>query len=109
MTSHSTHTPLQADNRRWSGFLHRMTFQRQLSIAVTIGVFFLALFSSMASAWQGSRQIKDTLMRQGAHIATSLATQSTLALLYASSDNASDAVNAALTFPDVLRVEIRKA
>ena len=109
MTSHSTHTTVPAEDRRTTGLMHRMTFQRQLSIAVTIGVVLLALFSSIASAWQGSRQIRDTLMRQGAHIATSLATQSTLALLYASSDNASDAVNAALTFPDVLRVEIRRA
>lgn len=109
MTSHSTHTTVPAEDRRATGLLHRMTFQRQLSIAVAVGVVLLALFSSIASAWQGSRQIRDTLMRQGAHIATSLATQSTLALLYASSDNASDAVNAALTFPDVLRVEIRRA
>lgn len=109
MTSHSTHTTVPAEDRRATGLLHRMTFQRQLSIAVAVGVVLLSLFSSIASAWQGSRQIRDTLMRQGAHIATSLATQSTLALLYASSDNASDAVNAALTFPDVLRVEIRKA
>ena len=107
MTSSSTPSPLPP--RTLSGLLHRLTFQRQLSIAVTIGVIALALFSSMASAWQGSRQIRETLMRQGAHIATSLASQSTLALLYASSDNATEAVNAALTFPDVLRVEIRKA
>ncbi|RZL08750.1 MAG: signaling protein, partial [Rubrivivax sp.] len=92
-----------------SGMLRQMTFQRQLSIAVTIGVLCLALFSSMASAWQGSREIRDTLMRQSLRIATSLAAQSSLALLYGSADNASDAVNATLAFPDVLRVEIRKA
>lgn len=109
MTSHSTHSPLPTEDRSSVGILRRMTFQRQLSIAVAAGVVLLALFSSIASAWQGSRQIRDTLMRQGAHIATSLAAQSTLALLYASSDNAADPVNAALTFPDVLRVEIRKA
>ncbi|MBC7700002.1 ATP-binding protein [Aquabacterium sp.] len=93
--------------RRLSGFLRQMTFQRQLSIAIIIGVICLALFSSMASAWQGGRQIRDTLMRQSMSIATSLATQSTLALLYASADNAHDAVNAALAYPGVLSVEIR--
>jgi signal transduction histidine kinase/ActR/RegA family two-component response regulator len=86
-----------------------MTFRRQLSIAVTVGVLFLALFSSMASAWQGGRQIRDTLMRQSASIATSLAAQSTLGLLYGSADNATEAVNATLAFPDVLLVEIRKS
>ncbi len=92
-----------------SGFLRQMTFQRQLSIAVAVGVLCLALFSSMASTWQGSREIRDTLMRQSLRIATSLAAQSSLALLYGSSDNASDAINATLAFPDVLRVEIRRA
>ncbi len=106
MTSR-TQSMLQAG--RLSGLLRRMTFQRQLSIAVTIGVLCLALFSSMASAWQGSREIRDTLMRQSLRVATSLAAQSSLALLYGSADNASDAINATLAFPDVLRVEIRKA
>ena len=105
----SSHTHPLLLERRLSGLLRQMTFQRQLSIAVIIGVICLALFSSMASAWQGSRQIRDTLMSQSMGIATSLATQSTLALLYASADNAHDAVNATLAFPDVLRVEIRNS
>jgi len=104
----NSHTQQLFIERRLSGFLRHMTFRRQLSIAVTIGVLCLALFSSMASAWQGSRQIRDTLMRQSASIATSLATQSTLGLLYASADNATEAVNATLAFPDVLMVEVRK-
>ena len=103
----NSHTQQLFIERRLSGFLRQMTFQRQLSIAVIIGVICMALFSSMASSWQGSRQIRDTLMRQSMSIATSLATQSTLALLYASADNAHDAVNATLAYPDVLRVEIR--
>ncbi|MDI1260420.1 response regulator [Aquabacterium sp.] len=103
----NSHTQPLFIERRLSGFLRQMTFQRQLSIAVIIGVICMALFSSMASSWQGSRQIRDTLMRQSMSIATSLATQSTLALLYASADNAHDAVNATLAYPDVLRVEIR--
>ncbi|TAK84016.1 MAG: response regulator [Aquabacterium sp.] len=116
MTSHtdiSTHTDavthaLHADPRE-QGLFSRMTFQRQLSIAVTLGVLGLALISSVASSWQGSRQIRDTLVRQSQSIASSLAAQSTLALLSGSADNASEAVNATLAFPDVLRVEIHKA
>jgi signal transduction histidine kinase/CheY-like chemotaxis protein len=88
------------------GRLRRMTFQRQLTIAVAAGVIGLALVSSLASAWQASSQIRDTLVRQSTQIATSLAAQSTLALLSASADNAADAVGASLSYPDVLRVEI---
>ena len=102
----STQQPLLA--RRLSGFLRQMTFQRQLSITVAIGVLGLALFSSVASSWQGGRQIRETLMQQSMRIATSLANQSTLALLYGSGDNAIEAINATLAFPDVLRVEIHK-
>ncbi|HET6787270.1 MAG TPA: histidine kinase dimerization/phospho-acceptor domain-containing protein, partial [Aquabacterium sp.] len=95
--------------RRWTDWLHRSTFQRQLSVAVTIGVILMALFSSVGSAWQGSRHIKETLLQQGERIATSLAMQSTLALLSSSPDNVAEAVGATLTFPDVLRAEIRRA
>ncbi|MGH6646944.1 ATP-binding protein [Aquabacterium sp.] len=103
----NSHTQPLFIERRLSGFLRQLTFQRQLSIAVIIGVICMALFSSIGSSWQGSRQIRDTLMRQSMSIATSLASQSTLALLYASPENANDAVSATLAYPDVLRVEIR--
>ncbi len=95
--------------RRLALLLRRLTFQRQLSITVTIGVLMLALLSSLASAWQGSRQIRDTLMQQSMQVASSLAQQSTLALLYASPDNASEAIKATLAYPDVKRVEIFRA
>jgi signal transduction histidine kinase/CheY-like chemotaxis protein len=89
--------------------LRRMTFQSQLSITVTIGILLLALLSSLASAWQGSRQIRDSLQQQSLQVATSLAQQSTLALLYGSPDNAAEAIKAALAYPDVQRVDILRA
>ena len=64
------------------------TFRQQLAIAMTVGVLCIALFSSVVSSWQGSRQIRGTLVGQGERITDSLATHSTLALLYGSSDNA---------------------
>ena len=42
----------------------KLTLQHQLSISFMAGVFGLALFTSMVSAWQGARQISDTLMAQ---------------------------------------------
>lgn len=87
----------------------KLTLQHQLSISFMACVFGLALFTSMVSAWQGARQISDTLMAQSMAVASSLASQSTLALLSASPDNANEAVAATLAMPGVLRVELRKA
>jgi diguanylate cyclase (GGDEF)-like protein/PAS domain S-box-containing protein len=83
-------------------------FSQQLNLAVTISVLFFAMASSLLTSWQGSRQIRETLLQQGERIADNLAGQSRLALLYASADNASEAVKTALSFPDVVRVEIRQ-
>lgn len=88
-------------------FLRETPFQRQLSVTVSAGIICIALFSSLASSWQGSLQIRATLLEQGQRVAQNLANNSTLALLYASSDNANEAVNTTLSFPDVIQVEIR--
>ena len=94
--------------RHLTRILKGMTFQRQLAVAMAMGVLSMALFSSIGSAWQGSRQVRDNLVQQSLRIASSLATQSQLALLSASPENANEAVAATLAFPDVLRVEVRK-
>jgi signal transduction histidine kinase/FixJ family two-component response regulator len=96
--------------RRWLGALLRnTTINHQLSMTVTAGVLCIALFSSLVSSWQGSRQIRETLLEQGERIADSLASNSSLALLYASADNASESVTATLAFPDVTEVSIHTA
>ena len=83
------------------------TFKQQLNIAVMAGVICFALLSSLLISWQGSHQIRQTLLAQGEAIAENLASQSGLALLYGSADNANEAVMTTLSFPDVKRVEIR--
>ena len=88
-------------------FVRRNTFRRQLSITVAAGVVFLALCSSLVSSWQGSRQIRATLLGQGESITASLAAHSELALIYASQENAAEAIASTLAFPDVNAVEIR--
>lgn len=90
-------------------YFHDTAFKQQLNVAVTVGVIFFALASSLLTSWQGSRQIRQTLLEQGERIAENLAAQSTLALVYASAENANAAVKTALSFPDVTRVEIRHA
>ncbi|MBI4984911.1 MAG: PAS domain S-box protein [Rhodocyclales bacterium] len=92
-----------------SRFFRETAFKQQLNVAVTVGVIFFAIASSLLTSWQGSRQVRHTLLEQGERIAENLASQSALALLYASAENANQAVKTALSFPDVMRVEIRHA
>jgi signal transduction histidine kinase len=93
----------------FADFLHKFTFRRQLEIAVALGIFMLALFSSVVGSWYGNQRVRGNLIEQGRHVTENLARQSVLALIYASSDNAADAATATLEFPGVIGVEIRDA
>jgi len=90
-------------------FLQKITFQRQLGIMVTLGIMLLALFSSLVGSWQSNERVRINLIEQGQRITENLAHQSTLALVYASAENASGAVDATIAFPGVINVEIRDA
>ncbi|MFG6414067.1 ATP-binding protein [Roseateles sp. DC23W] len=89
---------------RW---LRQTSFRRHLSVAVTLGALCLALLMAAVNAWQGSRVLRATLLEQGGRVAANLASNSTLALIYAAADNAEEAVRASLAFPDVTGIEIR--
>ncbi len=91
---------------RWA---ERLTFQQQLSAVVAVGVLSMTLLSSLASAWQASRQVRSQQLDQSLQVASSLAAQSRLALLSGSPDNVREAMTATLAFPDVLRIEVRTA
>ncbi|HEX5125421.1 MAG TPA: ATP-binding protein, partial [Rhodocyclaceae bacterium] len=86
--------------------LRGATFRRQISLTVAGGVLLLTIFASLASSLQGARRIRDTLLHQGANVTGNLAEQSRLALLFGSAENANDALQATLAFPDVIAVEI---
>jgi diguanylate cyclase (GGDEF)-like protein/PAS domain S-box-containing protein len=88
-------------------FLQKFTFERQLGIMVTLGVLFLALFSSLVGSWQSNERVRLNLLEQGQRITENLAHQSTLALIYASADNAAEAAKATMAFPGVVSLEIR--
>lgn len=94
-------------NKILNGFLQKLTFRRQLTILVTLGILCLALFSSLVGSWQSNQRVRHNLIEQGQRITENLARQSALALLYASGENADAAVNATMAFPGVLSVEIR--
>ena len=94
-------------NKILAAFIQRLTFQRQLSITVTLGILFLALLSSIVGSWQVNERVRHNLIEQGQRITENLARQSTLALVYSSADNAAEAVKATMAFPGVIGVEIR--
>jgi diguanylate cyclase (GGDEF)-like protein/PAS domain S-box-containing protein len=87
-------------------FLQNFTFERQLGIMVTLGILFLALSSSLVGSWQSNERVRHNLLEQGQSITENLARQSVLALIYASADNAAEAVKATMAFPGVVGVEI---
>jgi diguanylate cyclase (GGDEF)-like protein/PAS domain S-box-containing protein len=88
-------------------FLQKFTFERQLGITVTFGILLLALSSSLVGSWQSNERVRRNLLEQGQQITENLARQSALALIYASADNAAEAVKATMAFPGVVYVEIR--
>jgi diguanylate cyclase (GGDEF)-like protein len=90
-------------------FLHNTSFRQQMVATVSVGVMAVALASSLAISWQGSRQIRDTLVKQGERVADNLALQSKLALLYDSAENVAAGVNLTLAFPDVTGIEVLRA
>jgi signal transduction histidine kinase len=96
-------------NKLLDSFFRNSTFQRQLGIAIAIGIFMLALLSSVVGSWLGNERVRNNLMEQGRSITQNLARESALALIYASSENAAEAAKATLEFPGVIGVEIRDA
>ena len=94
-------------NKIFTTFFQQLTFQRQVSITVTLGILFLALLSSVVGSWQVNERVRHNLIEQGQRITENLAHQSSLALVYSSADNAAEAVKATMAFPGVIGVEIR--
>jgi two-component system NtrC family sensor kinase len=82
------------------------TFLWQMTVVVAAGVLGVAMAAALVSSWQGGRQIRNTLLDQGLNLATGLAQQSQLALLTGGAENATDAMERVLSFPDVLQVEV---
>lgn len=93
--------------KTFATYFQNLTFSRQIGITVTLGILALALFSSIAGSWQVNKRMRDSLIEQGQQITENLARQSALALIYASADNATEAVNIAMAFPGIIGVEIR--
>ncbi len=89
--------------------LRHAPFRRQLVLVMSLGVMTVGAVTALLSTWQGSLQVRDTLVQQGLSLADSVAQQSQLALLTDSAENAGVPIERALAFPDVLQVELLHA
>jgi diguanylate cyclase (GGDEF)-like protein len=81
-------------------------FRQQLVLTFSAGIVLLATLTSIAISHFSTKTVQQTLIRQGLQATGTLATQSTLALLYQSADNAQGPAEATLAFPDVLGVAV---
>lgn len=82
------------------------SFRGQLTAIFTIGILALAIAGALSSAWVTKVHIEDQLFADGQQVTESLAKQSALALIYDSADNANDAADAAMGFPDIEQLAI---
>ncbi|MEZ5529961.1 MAG: EAL domain-containing protein [Porticoccaceae bacterium] len=84
----------------------RMKFRHQLTLIFVIGVFVMALITSVAVSNISSQIFRDRQIEQGLQVADSLAKQGDLALLYQSRESAKVLVDNALNFPGVKSVTV---
>lgn len=82
------------------------SFRQQLMLIVSIGLLILAIASSLGTAYVTSWNLRGQMISEGLQVTESLARQSVLALLYDSGDNAEEAVQAAMGFPEIENVMI---
>jgi diguanylate cyclase (GGDEF)-like protein len=84
----------------------RYRFSQQLMLTLALGIAILTAIASVVSSQLSTRSLKTHLLEQGHQAVQAFASQSTLALLYESADNARDAAKTILAFPDINGVVI---
>lgn len=82
------------------------SFRRQLITTFTVGVFVLAIATSLTTAWITSANVYDQMVEDGLQVTNTVAERSVLSLLYGSGDNAEEALSAALGFPSINQVTL---
>lgn len=90
-------------------FSSRAGFRRQLTVGFTVSIIFIALASSLTISWLASDKVRVNLVEQGRQVTLGFASQSALALLYGSEENAWDSAAATLAFPGIRHVAIYDA
>ncbi|MEE8343184.1 MAG: response regulator [Gammaproteobacteria bacterium] len=90
-------------------FSSRAGFRRQLTVGFTVSIIFIALASSLTISWLASDKVRVNLVEQARQVTLGFASQSALALLYGSEENAWDSAAATLAFPGIRHVSIYDA
>ncbi|MFM7785364.1 MAG: hypothetical protein ACKPE6_12110, partial [Gammaproteobacteria bacterium] len=91
---------------RRRNLIRSLSLQQLIGISFTAGVLLLAVASSLVISRQSGETVQRRLQDEGMGLVESLATQSTLPLLYGDAGSAADAARSFLGFPDVQAVEI---
>ena len=81
-------------------------FRQQLVLIFSLGIICLALATSLVISSITTQAVYEQMFKQGRKTTDAFAEQSTLALLYLSEDNATDAAKSTMAFPDVTGVAI---
>lgn len=89
-------------------FNSRVSFKQQLLFLFFASFTCLAVITSGITAWQASIELRKSTIETGLQISNNLADSLILALLTASEDNASDALNNTLGFSSVDSVSVYK-
>lgn len=84
----------------------KLKFRHHLSLIFVLGIFVMALITSLAVSNISSQIVRDREIQQGLQVTSSLAKQSELALLYQSKESAKELVSRALNFPGVKTILI---
>ncbi|MEX1031751.1 MAG: EAL domain-containing protein [Cellvibrionaceae bacterium] len=88
------------------GLSSKLSVRQQLTLTFTLGIFFLAVVSSIVISSSTERRLHQQLLEQGENIIETLASQVTVALLYQSEESAEDAAQPILSFPNVIGVSV---
>jgi len=93
-----TNKPLKLTNR--------LSLKQQIITTFSIGILFFSVLSSIVISGISKQTLFEQFLQQNEKVTEAYARQSTLALLYQSSENAVDISTATLSFPDISYVAI---
>ncbi len=82
------------------------SLRSQVFLSVVVGVLILAVVFATTAGYSTQRHVRENLVNEKSRLTEALATQSRLALIYASPENAISIVRTILQVPDVIGVEI---
>lgn len=82
------------------------SFKRQLLTLLVVSVILLTIISSILTAWQTSKTLKENTIDNSLQITSNFAEQTVLALLTGSQENGQEAIDRALGFTSVVGVAV---